>query len=176
MATDELLTIGQVAERTGTTPATLRFYEDEGLITAERSPGNQRRYRREELRRIAFVRAGQTVGLTLAELREALDALPDGRTPTMADWRRLSKGWRQRLDDQIGLLERLRDDLASCIGCGCLSLQACRIYNPDDVAATLGPGSRYLLGDRPSDVIDEPVTRKRARATPRRRGARSSRS
>ncbi len=151
----DVLTIGEVAERTGTTTATLRFYEQEGLIEAERTGGNQRRFRRETLRRIAFVRAGQRVGLTLSELRAALDDLPDGRTPTMADWARLSKAWQARLDEQIELLVRLRDDLSSCIGCGCLSLQACRIYNPDDVASTLGPGSRYLLGDRPADVLPE---------------------
>ena len=153
MDANDVLTIGEVAERTGTTTATLRFYEQEGLIQAERTEGNQRRFRRETLRRVAFVRAGQRVGLTLSELRAALDDLPDGRTPTMADWARLSEAWRTRLDEQIDLLVRLRDDLASCIGCGCLSLQACRIYNPDDVASTLGPGSRYLLGDRPADVL-----------------------
>ena len=151
----DVLTIGEVAERTGTTTATLRFYEQEGLIEAERTGGNQRRFRRETLRRIAFVRAGQRVGLSLSELRAALDDLPDGRTPTMADWARMSKAWQARLDEQIELLVRLRDDLSSCIGCGCLSLQACRIYNPDDVASTLGPGSRYLLGDRPADVLPE---------------------
>ena len=155
MDANDVLTIGEVAERTGTTTATLRFYEQEGLIEAERTGGNQRRFRRETLRRIAFVRAGQRVGLTLSELRAALDDLPDGRTPTMADWARLSKAWQARLDEQIELLVRLRDDLSSCIGCGCLSLQACRIYNPDDVASTLGPGSRYLLGDRPADVLPE---------------------
>ena len=155
MDANDMLTIGEVAERTGTTTATLRFYEQEGLIEAERTSGNQRRFRRETLRRIAFVRAGQRVGLTLSELQAALDDLPDGRTPTMADWARLSKTWRDRLDEQIDLLVRLRDDLSSCIGCGCLSLQACRIYNPDDVASSLGPGSRYLLGDRPADVLSE---------------------
>ncbi|MEM8906151.1 MAG: redox-sensitive transcriptional activator SoxR [Actinomycetota bacterium] len=154
MEADDLLAIGEVAERTGTTPATLRFYEDEGLIHAERTAGNQRRFRRETLRRIAFVRAGQRVGLTLTELREAMDALPDGRTPTPGDWERVSAAWRERLDERIELLVRLRDDLTSCIGCGCLSLDRCRIYNPDDIASTLGPGSRYLLGDRPSDVLD----------------------
>ncbi|MEO1063085.1 MAG: redox-sensitive transcriptional activator SoxR [Actinomycetota bacterium] len=154
MDATDLLTIGEVADRTGSTTATLRFYEQEGLIEAERTAGNQRRFRREVLRRVAFVRAGQRVGLTLAEIREALDALPEGRTPTTADWARVSRAWRTRLDEQIELLVRLRDDLVSCIGCGCLSLQACRIYNPADAAAVLGPGSRYLLGDRPSDVLD----------------------
>lgn len=153
MDANDVLTIGEVAERTGTTTATLRFYEQEGLIEAERTDGNQRRFRRETLRRIAFVRAGQRVGLSLSELRAALDDLPEGRTPTMADWARLSRAWQDRLDEQIDLLVRLRDDLSSCIGCGCLSLQACRIYNPDDVASSLGPGSRYLLGDRPTDVL-----------------------
>lgn len=172
----DLLAIGEVAERTGLSVATLRFYESAGLVSAERTAGNQRRYRRDELRRLAFVKAGQQVGLTLGELREALDALPRGRTPTKADWARLSRRWRERLDEQIGLLERLRDDLTSCIGCGCLSLQACRLYNPGDAAANLGPGSRYLLGDRPDDVPESVAIRAPSPPTPRRAAPRSRRS
>jgi MerR family redox-sensitive transcriptional activator SoxR len=150
--TDGLLTIGEVVERTGVAHSALRFYEREGLLAAERSEGGQRRYRREALRRIAFVRVAQTVGLSLDQIREALASLPEGRTPTKADWARLSAGWRPYLDEQIALLERLRDELSSCIGCGCLSLRACALYNRDDAAASLGAGPRYLLGDEPGDV------------------------
>jgi len=105
------------------------------------------------LRRIAFIRAAQTVGLTLDEIRDALGTLPEGRTPTKADWARLSRAWRPRLDAQIASLERLRDELTSCIGCGCLSLQACALYNPEDLAASLGGGARYLMGDKPADLL-----------------------
>jgi MerR family redox-sensitive transcriptional activator SoxR len=148
----DLLTIGQVARRTGVSVSALRFYEHEGLVHAERSPGGQRAYPRDALRRISFIRIAQTVGLSLAEIRQALASLPEGRTPSKADWGRLSRSWRPRLDDQIAALTRLRDDLDSCIGCGCLSLRACRIYNPDDAASSLGAGPRYLLSDdRPGD-------------------------
>jgi MerR family redox-sensitive transcriptional activator SoxR len=141
------LSIGEVAERTGVATSALRFYETEGLIRAERSAGGQRRYARDVLRRVAFVRVAQRVGLTLDEVRAALATLPDGRTPTKADWRRLSQAWRPRLDEQIALLVGLRDELTGCIGCGCLSLQACALYNTDDAARGLGAGPRYLLGD-----------------------------
>ncbi len=161
-----LLTIGDVAERTGVAQSALRFYESEGLISASRSGGGQRRYARSMLRRVAFVRVAQRVGLTLEEVRSALASLPESRTPTKADWARLSAAWRPMLDEQIAVLERLRDDLSSCIGCGCLSLRACRLYNPDDVAASLGEGPRYLLSDeRPAEVVGELST-----ATPGRRG------
>lgn len=145
----EWLTIGQAAARTGVAPSALRFYERQGLIAARRTLGGQRRLHRDELRRLAFVRVAQRVGLTLDEIRAALAALPAGRTPTAADWRRLSRAWRPRLDAQLAVLQRLRDQLDSCIGCGCLSLRACRLYNPADTAATLGSGPRYLLGNRP---------------------------
>jgi MerR family redox-sensitive transcriptional activator SoxR len=148
----ELLSIGEVSERTGVAVSALRFYDSEGFITATRSAGGQRRFSREVLRRIAFIRVAQTVGLTLDEIRDALATLPEGRTPTKADWERLSRAWRPRLDAQIALLVRLRDQLTSCIGCGCLSLQACALYNPDDLAASLGEGARYLLGDTPDDL------------------------
>lgn len=147
--TPQWLTIGEVAARTGVPTSALRYYEREGLLHAARSDGGQRRIHRDELRRIAFVRVAQRVGLTLDEIRAALATLPAGRTPTAADWRRLSQSWRPRLDAQIALLERLRDQLDSCIGCGCLSLRACRLYNPDDTAAAHGSGPRYLLGTRP---------------------------
>lgn len=150
--TSELLSIGEVADRTGVAVSALRFYDAEGFIVATRSAGGQRRFSRDVLRRIAFIRVAQTVGLTLDEIRDALATLPEGRTPTKADWERLSRAWRPRLDGQIALLVRLRDQLSSCIGCGCLSLQACSLYNPDDLAASLGEGARYLLGDTPDDL------------------------
>src|SRR5580765_7205296 len=148
----DTLTIGEVAVRSGMATSALRYYEREGLVRAARSEGGQRRYEREVLRRIAFIRVAQRVGLTLAEIRDAMAELPDERTPTVADWARLSRAWRARLGAQIELLERLRDDLTSCIGCGCLSFKACKLYNPDDAAAMLGDGPRYLLGDRPADL------------------------
>ncbi|MFN8023564.1 MAG: redox-sensitive transcriptional activator SoxR [Acidimicrobiales bacterium] len=148
--TDELLTIGEVAERTGVTTPTLRYYEAEGLVSSVRTPGNQRRFERDVLRRVSFIRIAQQVGLGLDEIREHLDSLPRGRTPTKADWARLSRAWRPRLDQQIAVITRLRDQLDECIGCGCLSLKACRLYNPDDTAARFGAGARYLLGDPPT--------------------------
>jgi len=147
--TDDSLSIGQVAERTGVATSALRYYEREGLIQSTRTAGDQRRYAREVLRRVAFVRIAQRVGLTLDEIRSALASLPEERTPTKADWARLSHSWRPQLDAQIAVLERLRDELTSCIGCGCLSLKACALYNPEDAAATYGAGPRYLLGDKP---------------------------
>src|SRR6478736_4480522 len=125
MRSTDLLTVGEVAERSGMAPSALRYYEQEGLIGATRTTGNQRRYQRHVLRRLAFIRAARNVGLTLEEVSAALATLPAGRTPTKADWTRLSRSWRRRLDDQIVALERLRDGLDSCIGCGCLSLQKC---------------------------------------------------
>jgi MerR family redox-sensitive transcriptional activator SoxR len=153
---DDILTIGEVALRSGVATSALRYYEREGLVRATRSDGGQRRYEREVLRRIAFIRVAQRVGLTLAEIRDAMSDLPDERTPTVADWARLSRAWRTRLGAQIELLERLRDDLTSCIGCGCLSIKACKLYNPDDAAAVLGDGPRYLLGDSPQDLPAPP--------------------
>ncbi len=155
--TDEWLSIGAVAERTGVAVSALRYYEREGLITSARSDGNQRRFHRQELRRIAFIRIAQRVGLSLDEIRDALATLPDERTPTIRDWAHLSRSWRPRIDEQIALLERLRDDLSSCIGCGCLSLSTCRLYNQDDGAAALGTGPRYLLGDTPADLAGPSV-------------------
>lgn len=145
---DTLLTIGEVAERAGIPHSALRYYEAEGLVHSERTSGNQRRYHRGELRRLAFIRVAQRVGLSLHEIREALDTLPSSRAPTEREWARLSSGWRPQLDERIAVLEGLRDQLDSCIGCGCLSLDACRLYNPGDEAADRGSGPRYLLGDR----------------------------
>ena len=150
----EALTIGELSARSGLAPSALRFYESEGLLPASRTAGGQRRYPRSALRRLAFVRSAQRVGLTLDEVRQALASLPDGRTPTAADWRRLSAPWQRRLDERIAELERLRDSLTSCIGCGCLSLRRCALYNPGDRAAALGSGARYLLGDTPEDTED----------------------
>ena len=146
---EEWLPIGAVSARTGVAASALRYYESEGLLTSERSEGGQRRYRRDVLRRVAFIRTAQRVGLSLEDIKAAMEALPAGRTPTKADWERLSRSWRTRLDDQIAVLERLRDRLTSCIGCGYLSLRTCRLHNPGDAAAALGAGPRYLLGDRP---------------------------
>ena len=143
----ELLTIGEVAERAGVAQSTLRYYERELLIESTRSSGGQRRYHRDALRRIAFIRAAQHVGLSLEEIRQALASLPSARTPTAADWRKLSQSWRPRLDRRIAELERLRDSLDSCIGCGCLSLRICKLSNPDDVAASLGSGAQWLLAE-----------------------------
>jgi MerR family redox-sensitive transcriptional activator SoxR len=139
------LTIGAVSERTGVATSALRFYEGEGLITAGRSPTGQRRYQRDVLRRVSFIRIAQQVGLSLDEIRAALSSLPENRTPDEHDWHRLSSSWRPRLDAQIAMLERLRDRLDTCIGCGCLSLKVCRLMNADDVAASAGPGPRYVL-------------------------------
>ena len=144
MKSSDLLTVGEVAARSGFATSALRFYEREGLIRSTRTPGGQRRFERNVLRRLAFVRAASNVGLSLDEVRAALATLPSGRTPTRADWTRLSRAWRDRLDDQIRALEALRDGLDSCIGCGCLSLQRCRISNPADLAASQGPGAAYL--------------------------------
>jgi MerR family redox-sensitive transcriptional activator SoxR len=143
----ERLSIGEVAERTGVAVSALRYYESEGLIHAGRTDGGQRIYSRDVLRRVSFVRIAQQVGLSLVEIRASLATLPHDRTPTKSDWARLSAAWRPRLDDQISELVRLRDNLTSCIGCGCLSLKACAIYNPRDAASSLGSGPRYLISD-----------------------------
>ena len=144
--------IGQLAQRAGVATSALRFYEDQGLIAALRSSGGQRLYPREVLRRVAFIRAAQNVGLSLDDIRQALASLPEGRTPTQADWTRLSRQWKPLLEARIAALCTLRDQLDACIGCGCLSLKRCAIYNPGDAAQALGSGARYLLGNRASDI------------------------
>lgn len=146
---EQLLGIGEVAERSGLASSALRFYERQGLIASTRTSGGQRRYRRDVLRRIAFIRVAQRVGLSLEEIAQALADLPEQRAPTKAEWARLSRSWRSRLDERIFLLEGLRDKLTGCIGCGCLSLRTCSLYNPEDRASGLGVGPRYLLGDTP---------------------------
>ena len=140
----KLLTVGEVSRRSGFAPSALRYYERIGLVATTRTSGGQRRYERSVLRRLAFIRAARNIGLTLDEVAAALDSLPQGRSPTRADWSRLSRGWRHRLDEQIAALQALRDGLDSCIGCGCLSLRRCAISNPADSAALEGPGARYL--------------------------------
>src|SRR4051812_998397 len=138
------VTIGHLAERAGVATSAIRFYESRGLITSERTTGNQRRYEQSTLRRIAFIRTAQRVGLSLDEIGEALATLPDGRTPTKSDWHRLSKAWRPRLDEQIERIERLRDRLDSCIGRGRPGLRTCALSNPGDEAAARGPGAVFL--------------------------------
>jgi MerR family redox-sensitive transcriptional activator SoxR len=142
MQTTDLLSVSEIAARSGFAASALRYYESQGLITATRTAGNQRRYQRNMLRRLAFIRAAQNIGLSLDEISAALHTLPDGRTPTKADWARLSHTWRKRLDLQIAALHKLRDGLDSCIGCGCLSLRSCALSNPGDSAA--GQGAMYL--------------------------------
>lgn len=137
MDRSDLLPIGEIARRAGLATSALRYYERQGLISAIRTSGGQRRYQRNMLRRLAFIRAAQSVGLSLQEIRTALDTLPAQRTPTTADWARLSRSWRSRLDDQIAGLTALRDGLTSCIGCGCLSLRRCKLSNPNDTAASV---------------------------------------
>jgi MerR family redox-sensitive transcriptional activator SoxR len=144
--TTDLLTVGEVAHRSGFAASALRFYERQGLLHATRTSGGQRRYQRNVLRRLAFIRAARNVGLSLDEVAAALAALPEARTPTKEDWSRLSRSWRLRLDDQIAALTKLRDGLDACIGCGCLSLRICAFSNPDDAIAVRGPGAGYLPG------------------------------
>ena len=148
----DLLTIGALAERSGVAASALRFYESQGLIQSSRSDGGQRRYEREVLRRVSFIRIAQQLDVSLEEIRSSMESLPDSRTPTKADWQRLARSWRERLDDRIATLERLRDNLGDCIGCGCLSLKACALYNGHDAAAAFGSGPRYLLGNSAADI------------------------
>ncbi len=143
----DLLTIGEVAERSGMAASAIRFYDRKGLIQAERTTSGQRQFRRDVLRRIACIRIAQRVGLSLDEIVEALADLPTERAPNLEDWRRLTHGWRERLDQRIALLEALRGGLSGCIGCGCLSLRTCRLSNPDDLASANGPGPAYLPVD-----------------------------
>jgi MerR family transcriptional regulator, redox-sensitive transcriptional activator SoxR len=140
------LSVGQLSARSGVSVSALHFYESEGLIVSRRTEGNQRRYQRDVLRRVAFIRASQRVGIPLRTIRDALDQLVGSRTPTAGDWARLSAAWRDDLDDRIAQLQRLRDRLTGCIGCGCLSLDRCQLANPDDVLGQDGPGPRNLPG------------------------------
>ncbi len=140
----DLLTIGEVAQRSGVSVAAVRFYEERGLVSSVRTAGNQRRFERHILRRVAVVRAGQRFGLTLAEVADALATLPDDRPPTKRDWTRMSRRWHDLLTARIEAMTKVRDDLASCIGCGCLSLRSCPLYNHEDELAAEGPGPRRL--------------------------------
>jgi len=141
------LTIGEVAARSGVAPSAIRFYEVQGLLVPRRTSGNQRRYDRAVLRRIALIQAGRAAGIPLVRIRTALDTLPAGRTPTRRDWERFSKRWREDLEERIATLEALRDRLTTCIGCGCLSIDRCELLNPDDEARGSGPGAHYLRDD-----------------------------
>ena len=143
------LSIGEVSTRSGVAPSALRFYEREGLIASTRTDGNQRRYERAVLRRIAFIQAGRAAGIPLAEVNAALARLPANRIPSRRDWERLSNRWRADLDERIATLEALRNRLTTCIGCGCLSIDKCELLNPDDEAAEQGPGPHFLLEDQP---------------------------
>ncbi len=144
-----LLAIGELASRAGVNTSAIRFYEANGLITSERNESGHRRYRADALRRVSFILVAQRVGLSLAEIRDALSGLPDARTPTKRDWARLAASWRPMLDERIAMLTSMRKRLDGCIGCGCLSLDACVLWNPLDAAAEHGDGPRYLLGDEP---------------------------
>ncbi len=146
-ALPDRITIGELASRSGVAASALRFYEQRGLITAERTSGNQRVYVRATLRRVAVIRAAQEVGLTLEEVGQTLSVLPADRAPLKRDWERLSRAWRLRLDSRIAELERLRANLTGCIGCGCLSLRTCSLLNRADRVSARGPGARYLVGD-----------------------------
>lgn len=153
MRKDDRIAIGVLATRSGVTTSTIRFYDELGLLTAERTTGGHRVYPRHALRRLSFIRVAQRLGLSLEEIAAALGRLPADRAPTKAEWGRLSRAWRARLDERIAELERLRDDLTGCIGCGCLSLATCRLYNPQDAASTSGKGPRFLLGDDPETYL-----------------------
>ncbi|MBX9944171.1 MAG: redox-sensitive transcriptional activator SoxR [Reyranella sp.] len=162
MTPNPLLSIGQVARRTGLSVSAIRFYEERRLVTAVRSAGNQRRFLRSDIRRLSFALIAQRLGLTLAEVEAALATLPQGRAPTRRDWRAISNDIRVMLQARIAMLERTRDLLDGCIGCGCLSLDKCALYNRQDRAARAGAGPRYLLGDRPHD-FEEPAAGRRTR-------------
>jgi MerR family redox-sensitive transcriptional activator SoxR len=150
MALPEQITITELSARSGVAPSALRYYESLGLISAGRTSGNQRRYRRSALRRVAVISVARGMGVSLSQVREAFRALPDRRDPTPADWEKLSARWRDELSERIATLEKLRDQLSSCIGCGCLSLDRCGLFNQGDAAAAKGAGPRYLMGDSPA--------------------------
>ena len=150
MKGSDLIAIGQLSQRTGLAVSAIRFYEAKGLVRPYRSAGGQRQFRRSDIRRLSFVIAAQKLGFSIGEIAEQLSQLPEQRTPTKADWARISKSFRASLDRRIKALQELRDKLDGCIGCGCLSLQKCKLYNPGDDAARHGAGPRYLMGDRPT--------------------------
>lgn len=150
----KMLAIGQVAQRTGLAVSAIRFYEDQGLVSPGRNAGGQRRYMRSDIRRLSFVMIAQQLGFTIADIRARLNGLPDGRTPNLRDWSKISRTFRSELDRRIQAMTLLRDQLDGCIGCGCLSLKKCALYNPEDQARRAGPGPRYLLGDKAPKTMD----------------------
>ena len=154
MAESQLLTIGELARRTGMSVSAIRYYEVRGLVSAIRTGGNQRRFMRSDIRRLSFALIGQQLGLTLGEIEAELATLPHGRAPTQDDWHAISARIRGALDAKIQMLERTRDLLDGCIGCGCLSLERCALYNPGDRAARAGAGPRFLMGDRAADFAE----------------------
>ncbi|MEL6666053.1 MAG: redox-sensitive transcriptional activator SoxR [Pseudomonadota bacterium] len=147
MAMKRGLSIGDLAARTGLSVSAIRFYEGKGLITPDRNEGNQRRFEGSDIRRLSFILIAQQMGLTIDQIKSVMASLPDGRTPTKADWSKISRTFRKTLDERIAMMERMRDRLDGCIGCGCLSLKACSLYNPDDKAYRLGVGPRYVVSD-----------------------------
>jgi MerR family redox-sensitive transcriptional activator SoxR len=149
LSSHQRLTIGELAARSGNATSALRYYEEFGLIRSERTAGGQRRYPRATLRRLAFIRAAQRIGLSLDEVRDSLARLPVDHVPSATEWNRVARSWQHRIDEQIADLQRLKNQLTGCVGCGCLSLTKCGLYNRDDMAARRGPGARYLLGDEP---------------------------
>jgi MerR family transcriptional regulator, redox-sensitive transcriptional activator SoxR len=153
MRGDEVISIGELAGRTGVSVSAIRFYEERGLIEPFRSAGGQRRFLRSDIRRLSFIRIAQQMGLSIEQVAAELSRLPLGRTPTQADWTKISKGMRAMLDERIAALTRTRDLLDGCIGCGCLSLKKCQLYNAGDRAARKGSGPRYVMGDRPEVVV-----------------------
>ena len=160
-----LISIGELAQRSGIASSALRFYEERGLIQSIRSAEEstkRRMFARDVLRRVSFIRIAQTVGLSLEQIQQALATLPEQRTPTKQDWERLSRSWQPLLQQRIDTLTQLRDRLTSCVGCGCLSLKSCALYNPDDLAAQRGSGTRYLMGDSSKQVLAEFATSKKS--------------
>lgn len=147
MAMKRGLSIGDLASRTGLSVSAIRFYEKKGLITPDRNDGNQRRYEGSDIRRLSFVLIAQQIGLSIEQIKDVMAQLPEGRTPTKADWSKISRRFRKTLDERIAMMERMRERLDGCIGCGCLSLKACSLYNPDDKAKRLGVGPRFVIGD-----------------------------
>ncbi|WP_219895348.1 redox-sensitive transcriptional activator SoxR [Aquisediminimonas profunda] len=153
MQASDVISIGNLAARVGVSVSAIRFYEAKGLIEPFRNSGGQRRFLRSDIRRVSFILIAQQLGLTIEEIRAELAKLPNGRTPNAADWKRMSGHMRALLDTRIASLTRTRDLLDSCIGCGCLSLRKCALYNPQDRAASRGAGPRYVIGDRAADVL-----------------------
>ncbi len=151
---DPLLAIGALAERTGIAVSAIRFYETKGLVASERAPSGHRRFRKSTIRRLSFILISQRLGYSLDEIKAQLDRLPNGRTPTEKDWNRMAEGFAIDIDERIAGLQRLRDKLDGCIGCGCLSMAKCHMWNPDDTAAAYGDGPRYLLGNGPRTTTD----------------------